>query len=245
MFYFFSRITNCLRIFMGRGKWSVQACLLLFVSAPFAACAHAQISFVSQNFSLPPSFECISIIKQAEWQGVGLELKHVYSQQQINEVVAQLADRVPALTPLWSEHGVLTTSWGTDSASYVLYLWADGGQKTEGLLSKLTLSTAKKLPEAANVRASSALDWLPANATQLFSMRDLSMNDPVLIHAFSVPVSRASTLEHLKQQAQNNRWLAESHSLSFTREAKRISFWVKTIMGQTIVLIYQNDRDAL
>ena len=76
-------------------------------------------------------------------------------------------------------------------------------------------------------------------------MRDLTAGFSVLVEAFSVSASRATVLEHLKKKMQADLWFEESNSLSFIRDAKRLSFWVQTIMGQTIVLIYQTDRDVL
>lgn len=245
MFHFLIQIKNYFYNFFGLRTPCVQAGLLLLVSVPFSACAQVFTPYVFQNFSLPPSIERDSIIKQAEWQGVGLELERLYSQQKISEVVGQLADRLPALTPLWSEQGVLTTSWSTETASYALYLWVDGEAKTEGLLSKLTLPNATKVTGTEKDRTASTLEWLPVNAKQLFAMRDLTAGFSVLVEAFSVSASRATVLEHLKKKMQADLWFEESNSLSFIRDAKRLSFWVQTIMGQTIVLIYQTDRDVL
>ena len=223
----------------------MQTFLVLLIDVSLVAYAQSLVPYVYKDFSLPASFERTSITKHADWQGVGIELEHLSSQQKINDVIGQFADRLPALTPLWSEQGVLTAGWSTENSSYALYLWADGDQKTEGLLSKLTFPNAATLGNTEKEQTKSVLDWLPANATQLFSMRDLSTGSLAFIQAFNVPVSGAIVLEHLKKQAQENRWLDDLSSLSFVRDAKRLSFWVKTIMGQTIVLVYQTDRDAL
>ena len=242
----FSKSNYSLKIYFNDlCKRLVQMLLALLVGVSCVIYAQSLVPYVSKDFVLPASFERTSIIKHSDWQGVGIEIEHLSSQQKINDVIGQCADRLPALTPLWSEQGVLTAAWNTESSSYALYLWTSSEQKTEGLLSKLTFSNSTKMSSTEKEQTKSVLDWLPAGATQLFSMRDLSTGSPVFMHAFNIPVSGATVLEHLKKEAQENRWLDDRNSLSFVRDAKRISFWVKTMMGQTIVLIYQTDRDAL
>ena len=224
----------------GLSRWSSAGMLIL-------ACvclAPVQANVSLQSIILPQAVTRSVIIDQSAWQGVGVELEYLRSDAKPEATLEQLAMLLPELTPVWSEQEVVRAHWTTAQTSFVLLLWANEHQGTEGLLSAVALGQPDGLKNTSAPVSFRALDWLPKQAAQLFNFIDSSSGLPAVISSFTVPMIASQLTDHLKSYGRRNGWLLLHDDLTFIRDAKRLSFLVTGGQGHTTVLVFESSRDT-
>lgn len=198
-----------------------------------------------RSIVLPQAVTRSVIIEKSAWQGMGIELEHLSSEATPETTLEQLAMLIPELTPVWSEAGVVRAHWTSSEISYALFLWATEHQGTEGVLSSITLAQPEGLVKKTSLPTSaSPVEWLPKQASPLFSFTDASNGLPTVLSSFAVPLLPWQLIDHLKSYGERNGWLHLQGDLNFMRGDKRLSFLVSADYGNSTVVVFETSRDA-
>jgi hypothetical protein len=183
--------------------------------------APAQANVSSKSFVLPQAVTRSVLVDQSAWQGMGVELEYLQSDASPEETLEQLAMLLPESTPVWSEQDVVRAHWTTAETSFVLLLWATEHQGTEGLLSSVALGQPETLVKTSLPVSFRALDWLPKQASPVFSFADSSSGLPAVISSFTVPMIASQVIDHLKNFGERHGWLHLRADPTLARAAKR------------------------
>ena len=221
--------------------------LWLLLGFLFNSQAVANLQATKKPLVLPQTITRSMIVDQSQWQGISVELEHLKSPATLEVTLEQLAMALPALTPVWSEQGVVHAHWTSADSSYALFLWANdtqGTEGTEGLLSSLVVGQLEKIASNTVSTPLLALEWLPKQSAQLFSFVDQSSGSPITLSSFTVPLMASLLIPQLKAYGQRNGWLKLPDGLAFIRDSKRLSFYVMADRGSTTVFVYETTRDT-
>ena len=229
-----------LHVRQGLSNWFLTGALSL--ACVCALPVQAKVSL--QSLALPQAITRSVVLDKSAWHGMCVELEHLLSPDTLEATLEKLALVLPDLTPVWSEQEVVKAHWSTAEASYVLLLWPTEQQGTEGLLSAVGLSHSDGLETNTAPRSSRALDWLPKQATPLFSLVDASGDLPILLSSFAIPMISSQLIDHLKNYGQRNQWLRLHDDLTFVRGAQRLSFLLTAAQGNTTVVVFESSRET-
>ena len=216
------------------------ACVSWFVLSSTAVTVDART--FSAEFSMPQSVTVTPVLQDLRWRGLRLEVDRLSSRESIERILDQLAERLPAYTPVWVENGSINAYWDEQGVSRSLMLWLTPHQRSEGLLVSVH-PEQRPLNPAQKAEATDFNAWLAPDASKVFHLSDRSGQDETEIAAFTSHASLEELTHRVRAHAARNLWLKGSAETEISRGGQRMAFFLRRVMGQTTVLVHRHTTD--